>query len=59
MGLKKRTIKLVAKVLGNEKKRALYTEAEILYMERQVQLIKLERARRKLQRKREKGFGND
>ena len=59
MGLKKRTIKLVTKVLGNEKKRALYTEAEILYMERQVQLIKLERARRKLQRKREKGFGND
>ena len=58
MGLKKRTIKLVTKVLGNEKKRALYTEAEILYMERQVQLIKLERARRKLQRKREKGFGD-
>ena len=58
MGLKKRTIKLVTKVLGDEKKRKLYTEAEILYMERQVQLIKLERARRKHQRKLEKGFGN-
>ena len=58
MGLKKKTVKLVTKLLGDEKKRKLYTEAEIAYMERQVQLIKLERARRKLQRKREKGFGN-
>ena len=57
MGLKKRTIKLVTKVLGNEKKRKLYTEAEIAYMERQVQLMKLQRAIRKQQRKLEKGFG--
>lgn len=57
MGSRKRTIKLVTKVLGNEKKRKLYTEAELLYMERQVQLIKMERAIRKEQRKREKGFG--
>ena len=57
MGLKKKTIKMVTKILGDEKKRKLYTEAEILYMERQVQLIKLERARRKYQRKLQKGFG--
>ena len=58
MGIKKRTIKMVTKLLGDEKKRKLYTEAEILYMERQVHLMKLERARRKHQRKLEKGFGN-
>ncbi len=57
MGNRKRTIKLVTKVLGNERKRKLYTEAELAYMERQVQLIKMERAIRKEQRKREKGFG--
>ena len=58
MGLRKRTIKLVTKVLNNEKRRKLYTEAELLYMERQVQLMKIQRAIRKEQRKREKGFGN-
>ena len=58
MGLRKRTIKLVTKVLGNDKKRKLYTEGELLYMERQVQLMKIQRAIRKEQRKREKGFGN-
>ena len=58
MGNKKRTIKLVTKVLGNDKKRKLYTEGELLYMERQVQMMKLQRAIRKEQRKREKGFGN-
>ena len=58
MGLRKRTIKLVTKVLNNEKRRKLYTEAELLYMERQVQMMKLQRAIRKEQRKREKGFGN-
>ena len=57
MGLKKRTIKLVTKVLGDEKKRKLYTPEEIAYMERQVALLKVERARRKHQRKLDKGFG--
>ena len=57
MGFRKRTIKLVTKVLGNDKKRKLYTEGELLYMERQVQMMKLQRAIRKEQRKREKGFG--
>ena len=57
MGLKKRTIKLVTKVLSDEKKRKLYSAEEIAYMERQVALLKVERARRKHQRKLEKGFG--
>tara|TARA_Y100001973_G_C5090942_1_gene277473 strand:+ start:541 stop:714 length:174 start_codon:yes stop_codon:yes gene_type:complete len=57
MGLKKKTIKMVTKLLGNDRKRKLYTEGEIRYMERQVHLMKLERAIRKEQRKREKGFG--
>ena len=57
MGNRKRTIKLVTKVLGNDKKRKLYTEAELAYMERQVQMMKIQRAIRKEQRKREKGFG--
>ena len=57
MGNRKRTIKLVNKVLGNDKKRKLYTEAELAYMERQVQMLKIQRAIRKEQRKREKGFG--
>ena len=59
MGLGKRTIKLVTKVLGNDKKRALYTPEEIAYMERQVELLKIQRQRRKEARKREKGFTNE
>jgi len=57
MGLRKKTIKMVTKLLGDDKKRKLYTEGEIAYMERQVKLLKLERAIRKEQHKREKGFG--
>ena len=57
MGNRKRTLKLVTKVLSDDKKRKLYTDEEIAYMERQMQLMKLERARRKHQRKLDKGFG--
>ena len=57
MGLKKKTIKLVTKVLNSEKRRKLYSPEEIAYMERQVQLMKIQRAIRKEARKREKGFG--
>ena len=57
MGLKKRTIKLVTSVLNNDRKRKLYSEEEIAYMERQVKLLKMERAIRKEAKKREKGFG--
>lgn len=56
MGLKKKTIKLVTKVLSSDKKRKLYTDAEILYMEQQVERLKEERRRRLDARKREKGF---
>ena len=48
---------MVTKLLGNDKRRQLYTEEEIKYMERQVVLLKLQRARRLHQRKLDKGFG--
>ena len=57
MGLGKKTIKLVTSILQDEKKRKLYTDEDIQYMERKLTLMKIERARRKLQRKREQGFG--
>jgi hypothetical protein len=57
MGLGKKTIKMVTKLLGDDKRRKLYTEQEIAYMERQVLLLKLNRARRLHQRKLDKGFG--
>ena len=53
----KKTIKLVSKVLSSDKKRQLYTQEELEYMKRQVDLMKEQKQRRKLQRKLEKGFG--
>ena len=58
MGLKKKTIKLVNKLLHDAEKRKLYTEEELLYMERQVILLEKERERRIRQRQQEKGFSN-
>ena len=57
MGLGKKTIKLVTSILQDEKKRKLYTDEDIKYMERKLTLMKIERERRKLQRKKEQGFG--
>ena len=57
MGLGKKTIKLVTSILQDEKKRKLYTDEDIKYMERKLTLMKIERARRKLQRKKDQGFG--
>ena len=57
MGERKRTIKLVSKVLKSEKKRKLYSSEELAYMELQVTRMKLQRAINREQRKREKGFG--
>lgn len=57
MSLGKKTIKLVTKVLSDEKKRKLYSPEEIMYMERQLDLMKVQRQRRKHQRKLQKGFG--
>ena len=58
MALKKKTIKLVNKVLHDPEKRKLYTDAEILYMEKQVIRLKKERKRRVKRRQQEKGFSD-
>ena len=57
MGLRKKTIRAVNKLLHDQEKRKLYTEEELAYMEKQVILLEKERRLRKLQKKREKGFG--
>ena len=57
MGLGKKTIRLVTSILQDEKKRKLYSDEDIKYMERKLTLLKIERARRKMQRKKEQGFG--
>ena len=58
MALRKKTIKLVNKLLHDPDKRKLYSEEEIAYMERQVVLLEKERARRVKQRQQEKGFSS-
>jgi len=57
MGMKKKTIKLVNKLLHDPSKRKMYSEEELIYMARQVVQMEKERKARKLQRKKEKGFG--
>ena len=57
MGERKRTIKLVSKVLNSDKKRKMYSDEELQYMELQVRRMKLRRAIDREQRKRDKGFG--
>ncbi len=56
MGERKRTIKLVSKLLNSEKKRSMYSDEELQYMELQVKRMKLQRAMSREQRKRNKGF---
>ena len=58
MGLKKKTINLVKKVLKSKNKRKLYTEEELMYMKIQLTRLITERKRRKEERRRNKGFGN-
>ena len=58
MALKKKTIKLVNKLLHDPEKRKLYTEEEILYMEKQIVLLEQERKRRVKQRQKERGFSD-
>jgi hypothetical protein len=53
----KKVIKLVNKILKDDRKRELYSPEEIAYMERQTELMKREREIRKLQKKIDKGFG--
>ncbi len=59
MSLGKKTIRRVQSVLNDESKRKLYTESELLYMERQLVLLKELRKTRLQQRKLSKGFGNE
>ena len=56
MGERKRTIKLVSKLLNIDKKRSMYSDEELQYMELQVKRMKLQRAMSREQRKRNKGF---
>ena len=53
MGQKK-DIKLIKKVLN--KKRDLYTEAELTYMQLQYNMLKLKRKAKKAAKKQSKGF---
>tara|TARA_B100000073_G_scaffold220343_1_gene183371 strand:- start:57 stop:230 length:174 start_codon:yes stop_codon:yes gene_type:complete len=57
LGERKKTKKLVKKILNDEKKCSLYTEGELQYMRMQLLAMKLEKARRKLEHKKNKGFG--
>ena len=57
MGMKKKTIRAVNKLLHDPQRRKLYTEEELVYMEKQVKLLEIERRLRKQQKKKEKGFG--
>jgi len=59
MGMKKKTIKLVNKLLHDPSKRKMYTDEELVYMERQVVIMEQQRKARKRQRRQEKGFSNE
>ena len=56
MGLGKKTINLVKKLLSNENKRKMYSQEELQYMEMQLEKLVERRKVRKEQRKLEKGF---
>ena len=57
MSLGKKTIKRVQGVLKDESKRKLYTDEELLYMEKQLVLLKELRKARVQERKQQRGFG--
>jgi len=52
----KKTRKLLKKILKNNNKRSLYTNSELLYMERMYDLMVLQHQRQKLEKK---GFQNE
>lgn len=56
MSLGKKTIRRVQSVLNDEQKRKLYSEGELLYMERQLVLLKELRKARVQERKEQRGF---
>ena len=53
----KHTMKLVKKVLKDDSKAALYTEEELMYMRRQLGVMKEQRKAHKLHKKAQQGFG--
>ena len=59
MSLGKKTIKRVQDVLKDESKRKLYTDEELLYMEKQLVLLKELRKARVQERKQQRGFGTE
>ena len=59
MGLKKKTIRAVNEVLHDPEKRKLYSEDELVYMEKQIKLIEKWRSAEKKRRKAQNGFGYD
>ena len=59
MSLGKKTIKRVQGVLKDESKRKLYTEEELLYMEKQLVLLKELRKARVQERRNQRGFGTE
>lgn len=56
MSLGKKTIKIVQNVLKDKNKRKLYSDEELLYMEKQLVLLKELRKIRVRERKENKGF---
>lgn len=59
MALGKKTIDLVKRVLNSPKRRKLYSQEELTYMENQLKLLIEQRKRRKAIRRARKGFAND
>jgi len=47
----------VSKLLKNENKRQMYSDQELIYMEKYLDLMKEERSRHKNNKKKNKGFG--
>ena len=56
MSLGNKTIKRVSNILNDEKKRKLYTQEELIYMEKQLVILKERRLQRVQERKRQRGF---
>jgi len=54
----KQTIKLVKRIIKDPDKRKMYSSEELAYMEMQYLIMKLQRKRKKEEKRRLKGFGN-
>ena len=58
MGLRKKTINLVKKVLKNPNKVKMYSEEELWYFKNYLNMMQVERKRRIEERRITKGFDN-